>query len=180
MTNGAWAKILKDIDPRKIDALRQRLEDKRRVLIGYPSGATEEDGTPVALVAATHEFGAPSRNVPERPTLRPGIQRKFPQMVRLNKINLIRVLRGQMSLKDALGQLGAMAVGAVKEEIDKGSHAPLKASTIARRRAKRSPGYNAKLDKAAAKSGGSVDRPLIDTGQMRQSVTYVIEGEDGS
>lgn len=178
MTKGAWVKVLKDIDPRKIEALRDRLERRVRVLVGYPDGKSEADGTPVALVAATHEFGSPSQGIPERPTLRPGIQRKMPQLVRLNRINLIKVLRGQMTMRDALGQLGNMAVGAVKEEIDKGNHAPLAPATIARRRAKRSKGWNAKLDKAAAKSGGTIDRPLIDSGQMRQSVTYIIEGDE--
>lgn len=145
-------KVLKDIDPKAIDKLKQRLVGENKVVnVGIPQGAREEDGTPVAMVAAVHEYGSPSQGIPERPFLRVAVQKNRIKYVRLNRINLVKMLRGQMSIEQALGQLGEMAKGDVQTEIRSGDFAPLKPATIKRK-------------------GSS--RPLIDTGQMVQSIAW--------
>lgn len=145
-------KVLKDIDPKALDRLRQRLVgDNRVVNVGVPEGKREEDGTPVAMIAAVHEFGSPSQGIPERPFLRVAVQRNRQKYVRLNRINLVKMLRGQAAVEQALGQLGEMAKGDVQTEIRSGDFAPLKPATIKRK-------------------GSS--RPLIDTGQMVQSIAW--------
>lgn len=145
-------KVLKDIDPKALDRLRQRLVgDNRVVNVGVPEGKREEDGTPVAMIAAVHEFGSPSQGIPERPFLRAAVQRNRQKYVRLNRINLVKMLRGQATVEQALGQLGEMAKGDVQTEIRSGDFAPLKPATIKRK-------------------GSS--RPLIDTGQMVQSIAW--------
>lgn len=145
-------KVLKDIDPKALDRLRQRLVgDNRVVNVGVPEGKREEDGTPVAMIAAVHEFGSPSQGIPERPFLRVAVQRNRQKYVRLNRINLVKMLRGQATVDQALGQLGEMAKGDVQTEIRNGDFAPLKPATIKRK-------------------GSS--RPLIDTGQMVQSIVW--------
>ena len=148
-------KVLKDIDPKAIDRLRQRLVgDNRVVNVGVPEGKREEDGTPVAMIAAVHEFGSPSHGIPERPFLRVAVEKNRVKYVRLNRINLVKMLRGQMGMEQALGQLGEMAKGDVQSEIRNGDFVPLKAATIRRK-------------------GSS--KPLIDTGQMVQSISWVLE-----
>ena len=145
-------KVLKDIDPKALDRLRQRLVgDNRVVNVGVPEGKREEDGTPVAMIAAVHEFGSPSQGIPERPFLRVAVQRNRQKYVRLNRINLVKMLRGQATVEQALGQLGEMAKGDVQTEIRSGVFAPLKEATKKRK--------------------GS-DKPLIDTGQMVQSIAW--------
>lgn len=145
-------KVLKDIDPKALDRLRQRLVgDNRVVNVGVPEGKREEDGTPVAMIAAVHEFGSPSQGIPERPFLRVAVQRNRQKYVRLNRINLVKMLRGQATVDQALGQLGEMAKGDVQVEIRNGDFTPLKPATIKRK-------------------GSS--RPLIDTGQMVQSIAW--------
>lgn len=145
-------KVLKDIDPKALDRLRQRLVgDSRVVNVGVPEGKREEDGTPVAMIAAVHEFGLPSQGIPERPFLRVAIQRNRQKYVRLNRINLVKMLRGQATVDQALGQLGEMAKGDVQTEIRSGVFTPLKEATKKRK-------------------GSS--RPLIDTGQMVQSIAW--------
>lgn len=145
-------KVLKDIDPKALDRLRQRLVgDNRVVNVGVPEGKREEDGTPVAMIAAVHEFGSPSQGIPERPFLRAAVQRNRQKYVRLNRINLVKMLRGQATVEQALGQLGEMAKGDVQTEIRSGDFALLKPATIKRK-------------------GSS--RPLIDTGQMVQSIAW--------
>lgn len=145
-------KVLKDIDPKALDRLRQRLVgDNRVVNVGVPEGKREEDGTPVAMIAAVHEFGSPSQGIPERPFLRVAVQRNRQKYVRLNRINLVKMLRGQATAEQALGQLGEMAKGDVQTEIRSGVFTPLKEATKKRK-------------------GSS--RPLIDTGQMVQSIAW--------
>lgn len=150
------AKMLKDVDFRVFDDLKKRLVGERAVKVGFPQGKTEDDGTPVALVAATHEFGSPERNIPERSFLRTGLRENGPKYVRFNKLNLVKILRGQMTAEQALGQLGEMAKGDVQQKIRSGDFAPIQAAT-------------------AARKGSS--KPLIDTGQMVQSVSYEL-GEE--
>lgn len=150
------AKMLKDVDFKVFDDLKKRLVGERIVKVGFPQGKTENDGTPVALVAATHEFGSPERNIPERSFLRTGLQENGPKYVRFNKLNLVKILRGQMTAEKALGQLGEMAKADVQQKIRSGDFAPIQAET-------------------AARKGSS--KPLIDTGQMVQSVSYEL-GEE--
>lgn len=146
------SRVLKDIDPKALDKLRQRLVgDNKVVHVGIPEGKHEEDGTPVAMIAAVHEFGSPSQEIPERPFLRITPVKHREKYVRLNRINLVKMLRGQTTVENALGQLGEMAKGDVQQEIRNGNFAPLKAETIRRK-------------------GSS--RPLIDSGQMVQSVSW--------
>ena len=93
-----------------------------------------------------------------------------------------------MSLEQALGQLGEMAKGHVQKKIGYGQFAPLDPKTIAARQRARSAEFNAKLRRKAAsepttekgkkhraRTGGAIDRPLIDSGQLIQSITWEIE-----
>ncbi|MCY1454324.1 hypothetical protein D9M71_713820 [compost metagenome] len=65
-----------------------------------------------------------------------------------------KVLTGEITMTTLLEQMGNLAEGHVKQEITDGDFAANAASTI------------------AAKSS---DKPLIDTGALRQSIRYVID-----
>jgi hypothetical protein len=147
-------KIIKDFDGKFLDRIKRALTGKRErvVNVGFPSSAKEPDGTSTALIAAVHEYG--NEHVPERAFMRTSLQKNRGRYSALNGQNLKKVLNGGMSVDAALGQLGLMASSDIKEQIKNGSYAPLKAATIKRK-------------------GSS--KPLIDTGQMRQSVTYELE-----
>lgn len=145
------AKLVKDVDLKVFDELKQRFVGDRIVRVGFPQGKAEADGTPVAMIAAVHEFGSPEHGIPERSFLRAGTRANAPKYVRLNKVNLVRILRGQLTAEEALSQLGEMAKGDVQQTIRSGDFAPLKQATIDRK-------------------GSS--QPLIDSGQMVQSVSY--------
>lgn len=147
-------KIIKDFDGKFLENLKRRLTGKREhvVNVGFPSSAKEPDGTSTALVAAVHEYG--SEHVPERPFMRVAIQENLGNYKALNANSLKQLVRGSITTDKALGLLGLMASSHIKEKIKNGSFAPLKAATIKRK-------------------GSS--KPLIDTGQMRQSVTYELE-----
>lgn len=147
------SKLLKDVDVKVFDDLKRRLVGERQVKVGFPQGKAELDGTPTALVAAVHEFGSPELGIPERPFLRTSIRENQAKYVRLNKINLVKILRGGMDANQALNMLGMMAKGDVQTKIRDGEFQALKPATIARK-------------------GSS--KPLIDSGQMRQSVSYEV------
>lgn len=180
MTQGAriTMRVLKDINPKALDELKRRLNGNRVVHVGVPAGKTEKDGTPLAMIAAVHEFGA--GDVPERPFLRVTPVKHRMKYIRLNRINLVKMLRGQMTAETALGQLGEMCKGDVQAEIRHGNFKPLAPKTIRARERKRSGDYNDELSRkvekkrAAGNAAGPIDRPLIDSGQLVQSITWEI------
>lgn len=150
-------RILKDINAKAFDELRDRLKAAHsKINVGVPAGKSEADGTPVALIAAVHEFGSPEKGIPERPFLRSTIQANKAKYVQLNRRNLVAVLNGKMTMEQALGQLGVVATGDVQAGIVAGGFAPLKAATIKRK-------------------GSS--KPLIDTGQLRQSIAWELSND---
>ena len=152
------SKLVKDIDMTVFDELKKRLVgDGKVVHVGVPEGKKEPDGTSVAMIAAVHEYGSPDQGIPERPFLRVAIQKNRLKYVRLNRINLVKMMHGQMGMEQALGQLGKMAKGDVQAEIKSGDFTPLKEATIKRK-------------------GSS--RPLIDTGQMVQSMQWELGGKN--
>ena len=57
----------------RLKNISKSYESNKQVRAGFLEGATYPDGTPVALVAAVHEFGAPAKNIPARPFFRAAI-----------------------------------------------------------------------------------------------------------
>lgn len=148
-------RVVRDTGGHGVKALQKRLRQmKKRVLVGVPAGKTEPDGTSTAKIAAIHEFGAPERNIPERSFLRSGIRENLPVLTELSKGLLPRVVEGVMGEEHALGILGTVAASKVQDKIVSGPFTPNAPRTVARK--------------------GS-DKPLIDTGSLRQSITYVVE-----
>jgi len=151
------ARIVNDTRFEGLKALHRRFaSDKRRVLVGVPKGKAEEDGTSIAMIAVVHEFGSPERGIPERSFLRAGILGALPNLVRLNEANIKKIANGGFTALTALNQLGVMAAGAVQRQIVEGDYAPNAPATI--------------------KAKGS-SKPLLDSGQLRQSITYQIAAE---
>jgi len=148
------AAMVKDVDPRVWDELKRRVQDLGRVKVGVPEGPREADGTPVALIAAVHEFGHAELNIPERSFLRSTIRVKQSEYINLNRINLVRCVKGMISAQQVLQLLGEKAKGDVQRTIRNGDFVPLKPATIQRK-------------------GSS--KPLIDSGNLLQSITYVVE-----
>ena len=154
--------------------LRERMKDcNKGVLVGVPEGAkakqrikkagspdrTVESGTALAMVAAVHEFGSPEQGIPERSFLRSGIREGVPKFNRLNEANLRAVVLGSKTVDQSLDMLGVVASGEVKRKIRQGPFQPLKQATIDRK-------------------GSS--KPLIDTAQLVQSITYVRDGSQSA
>lgn len=57
-------------------AIAERFASAKTVRVGFLAGATYPDGTPVAMIAAIQEYGAPRAGIPARPAFRQMIAAK--------------------------------------------------------------------------------------------------------
>ena len=102
-----------------LKALAERIRGAdRNVLVGVPADAkTEDDGTSMALVAATNEFGSEDGKIPERAFMRTGIARGRHKFERLSRISLTKIVQGTETVEHGLGLLGEMAKGEMQRAI---------------------------------------------------------------
>lgn len=159
-------KITKD-DVSKVLASIQDLA-KKQVLVGIPASKAERqegDDDPInnAQLGYIHEFGAPASNIPARPFLNPGVARAQESINNHLKKAAKAAMDGNSEKVDVeLNATGLIAQAGAKNEINSGAFEALAPATIAARR----------------KRGRTGDKPLIDTGQLRNSITYVIREKD--
>lgn len=167
-------KITKDVSAQTFAKLKLRAAvDKKYTKVGIPGTVLEpEDGVPLSLIGLVMEFGSPSKGIPERPSLVPATRKGRPDFIRLNKANIKKILRDQITLEKSLAQLGAMAVGKVVKEILSGSFVPLKAATIAARKRRLTAGYVRSLSKDGKPV--ALDKPLVDTGNFVAAFLYQV------
>lgn len=162
----------------------QELMDKE-VLVGIPHGEnrTDADGMTNAQLYYLHEHGSPAQNIPARPTLIPGIasvQEKIAdRLCKAVDAALDGNAEGVMKHYNAAGMT---AQNAVRLYFVEGGLAPLSIATIrvrARRGRKGAKQYLKQIEQGPPQDG--LVKPLIDTGEMRKSITYVIRkrGDDG-
>jgi hypothetical protein len=109
-----------------------------------------------AEIGFLHEYGVPSINLPERSWLRSTFTVRRAELVQLQAAAARGLLAQRYTVAHALGLIGSWAAGAVREQITKYGpflFVPLKPATIARK-------------------GRS--SPLVDTGQLVNSISYVV------
>lgn len=109
-------------------------------------------GATLAQVATFNEFG--TEHIPARPFIRSTFDEQVGEWERLVALVERRLIAGTMSISQALKLLGAKIVADIQAKITDGPHEPNRPSTIAKK--------------------GSTS-PLIDTGRLRQSVTFEIK-----
>lgn len=132
--------------------------------VGWFSTTRYEDGTPVAHVAMIHEFGAPKVNIPPRPFMRPTVAREENNWRRFIAQEAPKILDGQETVERMFEALGLNISGQIGKSISAVTAPPLKEATI-----------KAKLAKLAnTKTVGKVDKPLVETGIMLDTVTYTV------
>lgn len=136
--------------------------------VGWFSSSIYPSGVPVAYVAAIHEFGAPSKNIPPRMGLRGMIVNERPAWSKTIEMVAKLILNGSMTMSgaDLLDLIGAQAEASIRKQIASVWSPPLKLATLqarARRSASGAP---------RTKTGG---KPLNDTGYLMASVTHLVE-----
>lgn len=134
---------------------------KMDVLVGVPDGAPcrSDSALSNAEIGYLLEHGVPELNIPPRPHLAAGVgdaQNNY--MPYLKKAASSALGANTEDAIKALNAAGMEAQSGVVEKILDGACAPLTESTLAARR----------------RRGRTGIKPLNDTGQYRQSITYVV------
>ncbi len=120
-------------------------------VIGDKAAEPHEEGgdLTVAQVAGFHEFG--TVGVPERSFIRGWVDENAKTVRRVRRKEAEKIVRRKQSIKQGLDRMGQVFVGGMQARIAKGIDPPLSPVTIERK-------------------GSSA--PLIDTGQLRSSITH--------
>lgn len=147
--------------------------------VGFLQGATYPDGTPVPMVAAIQEFGAPRAGIPPRPFFRTMIAEKsgeWPEAIAgLLKANDYDAAR-------TLAQTGAAIKGQLQQSIVDLLEPPLSPVTLMLRKMKAEDpdlivtgatvGEAARRVAAGESADGVSTKPLIESGHMLNSAEY--------
>ena len=131
---------------------------KMQVRVGFQHGDDKDDrGTDIADIAMWNELGT-SNGIPSRPFMRQSVDNNADTIKAMCKAQIQAVATGKSTAKQALQQIGVMQKGLVQSTIRDGDFEPNKPSTV--------------------KQKGS-DRPLINTGRLRQSVSVTVAPRKG-
>lgn len=150
-----------------------------RLRVGFFETQQYDDGTPVAYVAAIHEFGAPEQGIPPRPFMRPAAEEHKSEWDRAFADGAAAAARGAITPEQVLEQIGLVAAGNVSEAIAAVQEPPLKPETVQQKqRAYERPG-TLYQDPDSPGDAGSLTKPLVRTGQLIQSPTYVVDRKGG-
>ena len=131
---------------RALAEISKRVTKAATVRVGFLSDATYPDGTPVALVAATQNFGSMSQGIPPRPFFTNMVADKSSEW----GDKLARLLEANdYDVEKALALMGQGIAGQLRQAITDTNAPPLAPETVRRK---------------------GFDKPLVDTGHMLASV----------
>lgn len=132
---------------------------QRDVLVGVPAGEGRDDGPTNAEIGYQNEFGSPANNIPARPHLLPGVAAVQDKVVaKLTQAADAAATGRPSDAERHLHAAGLLAQNSVRRTLTTTAYRPLSERTLAERRAR----------------GRTGTKPLIDTGQYRRSITYVV------
>lgn len=120
------------------------------------NGRVKKGGESMASIAAQNEFGAPG--VPQRSFMRTAFDENITRIYEVLELQYGLVVDQQITAKQALGEIGEFMIALIKRKITQITFPPNSPVTIALK-------------------GSS--KPLVDTGQMLNSVTYTIRRQNG-
>ena len=132
---------------------------QRDVLVGVPAGEARDDGPTNAEIGYQNEFGSPANNIPARPHLLPGVAAVQDKVVaKLTQAADAAATGRPSDAERHLHAAGLLAQNSVRRTLTTTAYRPLSERALAERRAR----------------GRTGTKPLIDTGQYRRSITYVV------
>ena len=158
-------------------ALRQL--SRTTVYVGIPEEKTtrkSSDKMTNATLGYIHEYGSPANNIPARAWLKPGIEASRTKWEGYLKQAATLAMEGKPeSMEKAFNAAGMTAMQSVKTRTAAGIPPPLAPRTMAARRRKHK---NTKPGNSPLPQMFGGFTPLVDTGQLLASVTYVVR-KDG-
>lgn len=137
------------------------------VLIGIPEATNNRPDSPIgnAAIGYIQETGSPLQNIPPRPFLVPGVVGSQLNWLPQLQSAALAALNGKTDeMNSAFERAGMIASDAVKLKITDGIPPPLKRPRYRSGQAPQQP---------------SEATPLIDTGSLLRSVTYVVQKKGG-
>lgn len=179
----------RNIDANRLLAITRALRD-RNLNVGWFESARYDDDTPVAGVAALHEFGSAVNKIPPRPFMRPTIADNQADWRSVTETGFRRVFQGRGEPGLVLELLGLRVSGKIRQAIAQLRDPPLSPVTLALRKQiiagqtinrTRVRATGAAI--AAGRTGpgelgdssGINPKPLVFTAFMLNSLTYVVE-----
>lgn len=154
------------------DVLRaMRFLSQSQVLIGIPEGAGAHEGMSNVALAYLHTMGSPVNKMPARPFLEPGIEEAKDDIAEQMLEAAKDAFAGDIAAAvDRLDMAGIVGENAVKARFGSSSMAPLAPITI-------NGGWmrNKVSGKPVYIKGKGSSAPLIDTGDLRNSITHIVE-----
>jgi hypothetical protein len=183
--------VLKIVD--HVQELLEKVNDLTTadVLVGIPKANNSRKDSPIgnAQLARIHEHGSPAQNIPARPFMGPGVKEAHKEFVKIMREGASAMIKGEkVNVEAMMTKVGILARNAVVRAITDPEEpfAPLKPATI-RARLRRTAAGRRKIKQIRAKgisleawasqisADGTMNiRPLLDTLQMRSSITYVV------
>ncbi|PNG25708.1 hypothetical protein [Methylocella silvestris] len=141
---------------------------KNVVMVGVPAANADREstggkpGANNAQIGYIMETGSPTKNIPARPFLVPGVQSIKGEIVKSMRKSGMAALGGNVEqVEKEMHAIGLKAQVAVQIKLSEGPFTPLSPKTV----------YARKHRKEAPRDS---DQPLIDTGQLRAAIKYVI------
>jgi len=148
-TNKGMAEIMKEI------AAMSKLAVKAGIPESEGGQKPEAGGPTVAEYAAWNEYGTANGRIPARPFIRGWVENNGGQIKKMTEFLFKKVSEGEMTAAEAMEKLGQFGESGIKKYIREGTFEENKKSTVRHK--------------------GS-DKPLIDTGTMRNSIRYEVVG----
>lgn len=134
---------------KELEKISKSMKGADSVKVGLPKGSNDyPDGTSVIMVGTVHEFGSPSKNILQRSFLRATVQEKRRKYKKMFSKLAKNIIDGKIDSKQALNLVGLQVQTDVREKITDIKEPELK-----------------------HREGN----PLIDTGHLRQSITYEVD-----
>lgn len=162
-----------------IDALVQK-----ELLVGFPAETSERKETEGdqdmnnATLAYIHDNGAPEQNIPQREFMRPAINEVMSTVERKMLGLAKKVAQGASAsaVDQGFHAVGLTVQRAIRSKINEGIPPPLSDRTVAERAARGRKGAMWEQAWRAAGAPPSLElaKPLVDTAQMRNAVSYVV------
>lgn len=146
-----------------LDALKTLAN--KDVLVGIPESKDERDDGDIgnAAIGYINENGSPAQNIPPRPHLKPGVRSVEQDFMPHLKSAARKALEGDAEgAVTSLDRAGTVAANGVKRYITITGFTPLADATIANR----------------LRRGRTGNKPLIDTGEYRRSITHIVRDKD--
>lgn len=152
--SGGWDRITPE-GQKFLDEIAKLKE--QQVFVGFQAGQVADDkGVDIAQIAMFNELG--TSTAPARPFLRMSVDENE-DVIRDQCGKELKKLTSGGTAETLLKRIGALGVRLVQEKIVNGSFEANAPATIRKKHS---------------------DKPLIDTGRMRQSVKYVIKKKGGT